>query len=417
MNELNDDFIASYSDDIGYISRLNNIYESNPFTPASIYFNAFVFRTLVISTIGNIEALIETWSIKSLRFLLNISELNSLDKINEFDIPGRNKEDNNAESYLNYRGFFTVSLFRSGNIEEIKSNINSILKLTKCSAYDRTELQEILKHYFAIKVLRNAIIHHDLNDKKREILKELNFYEKIYVKYDDKDTVENILKLNEDMRSFINENFLKKLFGERFFSKYGENLLYYKSQIKFESHLNMYLELNCEPLKDIEIINSPINVIYHKKEIKQFFYRALERIIQEAKQIENVTPEYLESASYILEQFTNLSMSRINLKEDDLNQIILKLKEWNGTDDQLEYLLLSSMTDTIYDLIPNISFVTLTNILVENSSSNNILVQKNSVMLSIIWMFNINIIRNENISIESKKQIIKSIDRMEKLFQ
>ncbi|PPA66218.1 hypothetical protein [Lactococcus lactis] len=417
MNELNDDFIASYSDDIGYISQLNNIYESNPFTPATIYFNAFVFRTLVISTIGNIEALIETWSIKSLRFLLNISKLNSLDKINEFDIPGENKEDNNAESYLNYRGFFTVSLFRSGDIEEIKSNINSILELSKCNADDRTELQEILKHYFAIKVLRNAIIHHDLNDKKRKILKELNFYEKIYVEYDDKDTVKNILKLNEDMRNFINENYLKKLFGERFFLKYGENLLYYKSQLKFETRLNMYLELNCEPFKDIDPITSPINVIYHKKEIKQFFYRALERIVQEAKQIENITPEYLESASYILEQFTNLSMSRINLKEDDLNQIILKLKEGNYTDDKLEYWLLSSMTDTIYYMIPNISFVTLTNILVENSSSNNILVQKNSVMLSIIWMFNIKIIRNENISTEPKKQIIESIDRMEKLFK
>lgn len=219
------------------------------------------------------------------------------------------------------------------------------------------------------------------------------------------------------MRNFINENYLKKLFGERFFLKYGENLLYYKSQLKFETRLNMYLELNCEPFKDIDPITSPINVIYHKKEIKQFFYRALERIVQEAKQIENITPEYLESASYILEQFTNLSMSRINLKEDDLNQIILKLKEGNYTDDKLEYWLLSSMTDTIYYMIPNISFVTLTNILVENSSSNNILVQKNSVMLSIIWMFNIKIIRNENISTEPKKQIIESIDRMEKLFK
>ncbi|CAH1856937.1 hypothetical protein [Convivina intestini] len=101
LNDLNHSFIASYADDLGYISRLLNLYKSHPFAPAGIYYHGFIFRIAVISVIGNFETILGEWSDKA------IEKLKKDNQIDEGKIPSK-KDDRKKffEDILKSNNFF-----------------------------------------------------------------------------------------------------------------------------------------------------------------------------------------------------------------------------------------------------------------------------------------------------------------------
>ncbi|MBS0943244.1 hypothetical protein JK161_10445 [Leuconostoc mesenteroides] len=175
MNQLNDNFILSYSDDLIYISKLYNVYQSHPFSSESAFSNGFIFRTAVISTVGNIETILEKWN----------SRLSATD--------------------FTENEFLSLKLFSGGSLETVNRNIDSIKKLTKCKSEDIS----ILKNYFAIKNLRNAIIHHDLSQNKINILDSVGFTTDIF-NSDGLKNINKVIEVNKSLTSFINVFYIKK---------------------------------------------------------------------------------------------------------------------------------------------------------------------------------------------------------------
>lgn len=356
MNQLNDNFILSYSDDLIYISSLYNIYQSHPFAAVSAFADGFIFRTAVISTVGNIETILEKWN----------SRLSATD--------------------FTENEFLSLKLFSGGSLETVNGNLNSIKKLTKCSS----ENISTLKNYFAIKNLRNAIIHHDLSQNKINILDSVGFTADIF-NSDGLENINKVIEVNKNLTDFINVFYIKKIYGHKFFEKYGSDLLSYHSQTKFEWHLDLYLQTKGDVLPDIDWIPSEIPVVYYKKDILRFFNSALLRIYGASRVPKNITKHYLSSASYILKQFSNLAFE--DMTEANYEYYYEKWHKIVYTDDNTplrtslsDDIELLNFSERIYRVIPNITFIELTRLLAKNSSSNTILIEKKHIVLCLAWL-------------------------------
>ena len=356
LNQINDNFILSYSDDLIYISHLYNIYQSHPFASVSPFSSGFIFRTAVISTVGNIETILAKWNSR-----LSATEFTE----NEF---------------------LSLKLFSGGSLETVNGKINSIKKITKC----RSEDISILKNYFAIKNLRNAIIHHDLSQNKINILDSVGFTTDIF-NGDGLENINKVIEVNRSLTSFINAFYIKKMYGHKFFEKYGSDLLSYHSQTKFEWHLDLYLQTKGDVWPDVDWVSPDIPVVYYKKDIFRFFNSALSRIYGASRVSQDVTKNYLSSASYILKQFSNLAFEDMN----DANYEYY-YEKWHKiiyTDENTPLrtslsadIELLNFSEKVYSIIPNITFIELTRLLAKHSSSNTILIEKKHIVLCLAWL-------------------------------
>lgn len=392
MTELNDDFIMSYSDDLNYLSMLPDVYESNPFVAPPVYFNGFVFRMSIISTVGNIETLLESWSIKSLKFLLNYNQFSSFKDVIDFNnILIKDYNDGYINHYLEEHDFFSLKLFSGSDLSQIENNIEKILNISTCETDEKESLKKILERYFAIKILRNAIIHHDLSESKKQILVALNFTTDIFISYEDKKSIEKIVDINKRLMNFINSFYVKKIYGNTFFKKYMGPLSYLKSQTKFENRLNFYLDTDIDPLPEYDPDRQHIRDVYYKNDIFHFFRVAMSKILRESKSIKKVTPAYLSSASYILEQFSNLAFS--NFSESDFEHYFEILQKIVSTSKYSEAKLqlfkspnLLIFLNTVTNQITNETYISLTRLLAHHSSPKKMLIERKHIILSISWI-------------------------------
>lgn len=401
-NDLNK-FIASYADDLGYITNLLNIYESHPFAPVGIYYHGFILRICVISVIGNIETILGNWSDKSIEQFKNNGQIN----IN--NIPHKKKDkDKYYEDYLENNDFFYKKLFVGGQVDQINQNIENILRLSKLDLKEQSILRKDLEYYFSLKNFRNAIIHHDMDQQKASILKMFNFDNDIFANNDSKYIVNEIINTNNRLVKFLNQFYIKKLYGDDFYKKFGIELLEYNNQIQFKNYLNMaYKSYTAKKNfifpSNVNDLNYKLPVVYYKKDILKFFMNAMSRIFKDLQSTENPTEKQISTALYILEQYTNLLFPNMTDKclilvfkrIQTVINLYQKGEDWQSS--TLEYDLshgliqqsikIDNFIKNVHDKIGNVLFSRLVSLLLHNPSSNNGYLKMKYRILAIIWYY------------------------------
>ena len=164
----NNQFITAYSDDLVFLDEFKEAYRTHPFTQGDCVewlSNPHCIRILSILIVGNIESLIKRWKI----------ETNDFERLEK--------------------------LLQGGTLGEITNKADKIYDLfnEKQIIIDK---KRIIK-YLGIKNLRNAIIHSDMNNNKKEILN--NNRLPVDINRGDVSIYDQLMDINKTIMQYINE--------------------------------------------------------------------------------------------------------------------------------------------------------------------------------------------------------------------
>lgn len=326
-------FTQGYSDDLIFLHEVREAYFTHPLKGAvatRTWFDSYCCRNLSITIVGSIESIIKQW-------------------IEIIDDNDQKKEIENIEKRL-----------KGGSIKRVDDNVEEIKKF-----YDDKSLiidKCIIKHYLAIKTMRNAIIHSNLDDNKNKILLESKLPTEImsFNEYNWDSFVTTHAEIMRYINLFAMQN-----------SIVNKEAIDYLSRIR--SPRKMFREyklyVNSKKILSDQMESLEINkrrLYFNMNEINRMYWNNIERMtsrIVEDNVDEKLINELINTTMYCWSNYTkNIFPEYEDLTSEELKQAINLFEDLNtyGFEDCIDiiqYGKFNCIASKIDKMIRNISCV------------------------------------------------------------
>lgn len=268
--------MQGYSDDLTFLEEVREAYLTHPLMngkSVKFLFDRHCCRILSVTIVGNVESLILEWECK-----VNLDNL--------------------------------IVKLKAGSVTDVNSKINQLIKYF--SDNNVTTNRDVIYNFFALKNLRNAIIHSDLDQKKIDIIS-ASFIPMDTDSFDE-DLWNQMLEINNKMIGYINELGLIKLgVDKKFINEVNKN----RNPCRLFDFVNSVdLTKICD--SDMKIILTKLNNNYETNKQKNFFskdqfttiyWNNIESICSEINEIditdENIKLQLVESSLFSWDQYIN----------------------------------------------------------------------------------------------------------------